>query len=812
MVRLQVDGREVEVELGTTVKGAAEAAGIRIPGLCDHPDLLPYGGCRLCIVEVEGLRGYPSSCTLPAAEGMKVTTENPVLKDMRREILGMLLSEHPSICLTCQRAGRCDQFRQPLRKVPQSMGCRYCPADGRCELQEVVEMVGLGHVDSDGPGREEVFKSPFFDRDPNLCILCGRCVRVCQEVRGLGAISFAGRGHDTRVKTAFDKQLQDVGCRFCGACVDVCPTGSLAERANRWAGPPDGCVTTTCPYCSANCQMQLEVRDGRLLRSQPVGSRLCVRGRFGLEFVDHSQRLKSPLVRTNGRLVETSWEEALQAAAQGLKGIRGTKLAVLSSGRLSNEALFMLYKFSKGLPKGALAFSDPQYAINCDPALPEDLNARAVLVVGDVGAVNPALDLELRISSRSHCIVVGPLHTLLADKASIWLRPLAGRDVQVLEGMARAVIDGGLAAKEVEAARGWDKFASYLGALDILAERAGVRADDLRKAAKMLAREESVVVVPPGCPERVAQAAANLALLTGAMFCPIPRHCNSRGVEAIRMLQELGETSSALTWDRNLRPDLYGEILGTIPEKVRGAYLVGVNPVGARSDLAAHLSHLDFLVVQDLFLTETAAMADVVLPAASFAEIDGSLTGARGPLQIRRAAHPPGRARPDWWIVSRLARAMEFPGFDEDQPETVFEEMVASRTGSCLPVEPSFFVPLQEEEGVNPARDECLDGSFWLVVDESLYRFGSGTRTGKVSDLRYLTRDRVLWIHPRDASSLEIQDGDLVTVDGEGGGIQARARHSWDLTTGTLHMNSSPLVTAAMKGRAVARVKVTRNA
>ncbi|NYT01589.1 MAG: molybdopterin-dependent oxidoreductase [Methanosarcinales archaeon] len=891
MVWLQVDGREVDVEPGTTVKAAAELAGIRIPGLCDHPDLPPYGGCRLCIVEVEGMRGYPSSCTLPVGEGMKVRTDTPALKDMRREILGMLLSEHPSICLTCQRAGRCDQVRASLRKVPQTMGCRYCPADGRCQLQEVVKMVGLDQVESAGPGSEEVVRSPFFDRDPNLCILCGRCVRVCQEVRGLGAISFTGRGHETKVGTAFDRPLQDVGCRFCGACVDSCPTGSLEERAGRWAGLAEGRVATFCPYCSANCPIELEVREGRMLRSRPGGqSRLCVRGRFGLEFVGHPDRLKSPLVRKGGRLVEASWEEALQAAARGLEGLDaaiggkgsqaaerseawqapersealqapegeeggegveggegeeggdGPGLAVLASGCLSNEALFLLYKFWQALPGKTLAFSDPKPAIDSGFALPEDLPERTVLVVGDLAAVNPALDLELRVGSTGPRIVVSALRNLLARKASVWVRPTAGAEARALEAMARAMMDEGLASPGARTARGWEEFSASLESVDRLAGESGVAAEDVRAAAWMLSGEDAVVVVGPDCPEETARAAANLALLAGASFCPLVRHCNSRGVEAMRMLQGVVEARSSGSGDYNQHQDprrdknrnTYPDLLDRIPEKMRRAYLVGDNPAGARPDLAKRLSGLDFLVVQDLFLTETAALADVVLPAASFAEIDGTLTGQHGLLGIRRAVPPPGQARPDWWIVSRLGRALGLPGLEADNQEMIFQEMVAALPGSRRQEEPSFFNRGGDEEGEVPSREQTSEGSskdtsegtsetsldvsshrsserlLWLVVGESLYRFDSGARTGRVSDLRYLTRERTVWIHPRDASALEIQDGDPVRVEMEEGSLQARARHSRDLSLGTLHMWRGPQVAAVMKGRAVARARVIR--
>ncbi|MDM7934720.1 MAG: 2Fe-2S iron-sulfur cluster-binding protein, partial [Methanothrix sp.] len=206
-MQLTIDGRQVEVPEGVSVREAARLAGIEIPGLCDHPDLEPYGGCRLCLVEIEGIRGYPSSCTTPAAEGMRVRTDTPPLAEMRRSILEIILSQHPSGCLLCDRAGRCDEVRGGMRKAPKATGCRYCPKDGRCELQRAAEQVGLDRIDHPRLSSESgVVRGPFFDRDPDLCILCGRCVRVCQA-QGSGAISFLFRGFETRIGTAYDRPL-----------------------------------------------------------------------------------------------------------------------------------------------------------------------------------------------------------------------------------------------------------------------------------------------------------------------------------------------------------------------------------------------------------------------------------------------------------------------------------------------------------------------------------------------------------------------------------------------------------------------------
>ena len=231
-IKLTIDGISLEVEKGATVLGAAQSAGIYIPTLCYHPSLQPYGGCRLCIVEIENMRGLPTSCTTPATEGMKVTTNTPQLQELRRSFLQLILTEHPNACLTCHRRERCGPYDICLRHVSVNERCVSCPNNKQCELQYLVDYIGIEEVTLPYKYRElpaDFTREPLIRRDYNLCVLCGRCVQMCADVRGIGAIGFANRGFDTVVSTAFDRPLQDSGCRFCGACVEVCPTGALMD-------------------------------------------------------------------------------------------------------------------------------------------------------------------------------------------------------------------------------------------------------------------------------------------------------------------------------------------------------------------------------------------------------------------------------------------------------------------------------------------------------------------------------------------------------------------------------------------------------
>lgn len=357
-ISLTINGQEVKAKKGMTVLEAARAADIYIPTLCYHEDLEPYGGCRLCIVEIEKARGLQPACTYPASDGMVVHTETEAVNKVRRITLELLLSNHPSICLLCERrTGKegCGPYDICLRSVAITDRCITCPANGQCELQKVIDYLGVHELRlSPMPSPYQVdTTNPFFDLDRNRCILCARCVRTCNEITGVGAIEMAYRGYAMKVATFGDKKLLESVCKSCGECVARCPVGALIPKETH---RPTQEVKTTCPYCGVGCQMYLGTKDGQVIRvsgereNEVNRGRLCVKGRFGVvEYVRHPERLTNPLIRKNGEFAEVSWDEALDEVATKLSRYQPDEVAVISSAKCTNEDNYIAQKFARAV-------------------------------------------------------------------------------------------------------------------------------------------------------------------------------------------------------------------------------------------------------------------------------------------------------------------------------------------------------------------------------------------------------------------------------------------------------------------------------
>jgi predicted molibdopterin-dependent oxidoreductase YjgC len=353
-ITVKFNDKEVEGDSSMTVLEVARAGAVYIPTLCADPDLKPYGGCRLCLVEIEKMRGLQTACTTPARDGMIVKLDTPYVQRIRKQVLELIVSDHPGDCLMCARDPHCPQFNVCLRDDVVSPRCVVCPRNGTCELQQVVEYVGLKEVRYRRTHREAELdtSNSFFYRDHDKCIYCARCVRVCEEVQGVAAIDLGNRGKHAKIVTALDAPLAESNCESCGQCMAKCPVGAIVIKNYR--GEPQREVQTICPYCGVGCSLHLQVKDEKIIGSrgdragQANRGSLCVKGQFGQEFVSHPDRLTTPLVKKNGQLVEATWEDAIALVADRFVANRG-KFAALASAKCTNEENYLFQKFARGV-------------------------------------------------------------------------------------------------------------------------------------------------------------------------------------------------------------------------------------------------------------------------------------------------------------------------------------------------------------------------------------------------------------------------------------------------------------------------------
>ena len=400
-MRLTIDDRTVTALAGESVLQCALRHLIYIPHLCTQPNLPAFGACRMCVVEVDGMRGFLTSCTTPAADGMVVRTDTPALTELRRKILELILLEHPSTCLVCEKQALCEQYRPAASKAGRTTGCHTCNNKEICAVHALSHELNLTQLPVPPLYRNFPLErsDPFIDRDLNLCILCGRCVRVCKAHQGQATIDFVGRGSHTRIGAAFGRSLTEAGCRFCGSCIDVCPTGSLADRYAKWFGEADRYTATTCTLCDAACALTVHTVRRHAVMARAVNTRvpICVLGRFAIpEFLNGTDRMKSPRIRTGERRREVPWPRALADAAERLRPFIGDRFALVCDGTSTLEDRYVFQQFTREV------MQSPHY-IELPPdergvargALPAEV--RAVLMTGDFVDADRLQQLDLLI-------------------------------------------------------------------------------------------------------------------------------------------------------------------------------------------------------------------------------------------------------------------------------------------------------------------------------------------------------------------------------------------------------------------------------
>lgn len=920
MPTLTIDNQRVSAPDGATILEAARGAGIHIPTLCHHPDLSNVGACRMCVVSVEKARGVQTACTTPVTEGMVVSTNSPDAVATRRFVLEMLLSDHPNECMTCE-------------------------VNGDCELQDLVYDYDVPWPEHNGRRHTYLINpdpNPFIFIDRNKCILCGRCVRACGEIQNRDVWSFAMRGFETKLVAGADEFMLDAGCESCGQCVAYCPTGALFDKMSVGKGRAGQTqkVRTTCAYCGVGCTFDLNVRHtstgagGRVIRvtsaqDAPVnGLALCVKGRYGYDYVHNSERLTRPLVRakwldaaeverqvtgnrwtvignaekrrspvtdhrspvTDDTFIAVDWDTALDVIANKLAAEKmqhgGRSFAMLASAKCTNEENYLFAKFTRQLMGSnnvdhcarlchastvvGLAASFGSGAMtNTISDIAAD--SRSIFVIGsNTTEQHPVIGTKLRRAKRQRgakLIVADPRQIGIAEVADLHLRHRPGTDVALLNGLMHVIIREGWhdAAFIAERTEGFEELAATVAKYTphLTSEITGVPAADIERAAQMLAEHRpGALVYAMGITQHKAGVAnvmscANLQMLLGNMGVPGGGVNPLRGQNNVQGACDMGalpnvhsgyqpvtNPNSQTKFEAAWGVPLPNQVGLTVTEMIHAAergdvrclYIVGENPMTSDPDLAhvqVSLDKTEFIVLQELFFSETAAFADVILPAASFAEKEGTFTNTERRIQrVRKAVEPPGEARLDTWIITELAQrliALNAATPDPAAPWFAWPQ----RTAPEIMAEINALTP--SYAGVTYRRLEAGAPLLWPVPDEGhpgtpilhvgkftrglgrfaavdhappgerpdeeypvvmttgrvLYHWHGGEMTRRANGLLAVYPEALVEISSEDAQRLGVADGDMVRLVSRRGAVEAKAwvteRVSRDLVFTTFH-------------------------
>jgi NADH dehydrogenase/NADH:ubiquinone oxidoreductase subunit G len=604
-VSLKIDGKAVKVSEGTNLIDAAESVGIHIPNLCYLKGMRGIGACRLCLIEVEGGKAPVVGCITRAKEGMVVNTSTERIQEMRKFIIDLILSMHPLDCMTCTKAGVCN-----LQQYAYDFEIR----------ESSLTRKKFGYPIDEA--------NPFIKRDPDYCILCGRCVRVCKE-QGTNVLDFMGRGVGAKVATAMDKPLQESACTFCGSCVDACPVNALLE-ADRWRKGREWeykTTSTVCLSCGNGCDIVTSTNEGAVMKvnaGAPEGSAekyICAIGRFGFDSLTSDSRVTVPMKRVGRALQETTWQDAFDIVSKKLKK-SGKNIGIISSAGILNQDASVLSKLASGVIKTknidttASLYTDAD-SMKLSDSADMDTSDLIVLAGHDTSQwdrISPALDATVRkrVARGAKLIVLNEHETKIGSVATVDIK---GNVASVLAQIAKSLIEGGAkTAKELESAV------------------SGVKTtEESAKAAELLSGAHTPVLL---CAPSLFHAANNLSLLKPVRVIAVPLEANARGVVAAGLVTS-GKT--------------YGEML---KGGVDTLYIVGEVPETRRPKV-------DFLVVQTSFMNETARHADVVLPSATYLESKGSMTDYLGRTkEVKRVVPPPGSAKQHRDIVIELSKAL----------------------------------------------------------------------------------------------------------------------------------------------------------
>jgi len=871
LVNITIDGKKIQADAGQTIIQAARAAGIEIPVLCDHPALPPEGACRICVVEIENQRALQTACTFPVAEGMVIHTRSPRVVEARKFTLELLLSDHPLDCMTCDATGDC-----LLQDLAYEYGVKEVRFEGRRHAYPV-----------DDP-------NPFIQVDRNKCILCTRCVRACRYINGVEAIHVFQRGFDAYIGFGADGPMAESPCEFCGSCVVVCPTAALYPKMAVGQGRiwQTQKVQTTCPYCGVGCQIVLEVKDNRIIKVDPAWDGpanhgwTCVKGRFGLDFVHHPDRLTKPMVRQYlldgtgkpkgdlGDWVEVDWETALDITAGRLRGICDThgpdSIGILTSAKCLNEENYLMNKFARQVLRTnnidhcarlchsstvaglAISYGSGAMSNSIDDVVEQ---AAAFFVIGsNTTEQHPVIGMRIRQAVRQRgaiLIVADPRRIPLTDFAVLHLRHRPGTDVALINGLMHIILSNGWEDKEFIASRteGFEDFKAVVMTYPPkrVAEITGVPVEQLQQAAELMASHKPMAVLwAMGITQHTTgvnnvMSLANLQMLLGNMGIPGGGVNPLRGQNNVQGACDLGGLPNVYPAYqpvsseevRQRFEDAWGatseakvgmavtEIIPAIPGgKIRALYILGEDPVMSDPD-TPHVRHcleqVDFLVLQELFPSETSRYADVLLPGVSFAEKTGTFTNTERRIQlVRKAIEPVGEAREDWRIIADLAKRLlaaekrplkpaPYAGWDYENTAQIMDEIAAlapSYAGvshARLERGETFQWPVKDEnhpgtpilhigkftrglgrfspvEHIPPAEMPDNEYPMVLTTGRVLYHWHGGQMSRRSKGLLDIYPEPLIEISEEDAARLGLNGGKRVRVTSRRGSIEAQAQ------------------------------------
>ncbi len=864
MVTAEIDGVAVTVPAGTSIMRAAQERGTKVPKLCATDSVEPFGSCRLCLVEIEGRKGTPASCTTPLEAGMKVRTQSPRLAKLRKGVMELYISDHPLDCLTC-------------------------PANGDCELQDMAGAVGLREVRYGYQGENHLVadkdeSNPYFTFDPTKCIVCSRCVRACEEVQGTFALTIEGRGFASKVASGTTDFLNSE-CVSCGACVQACPTSTLMEKSVIEKGQPEHSVITTCAYCGVGCSFKAEMQGSEVVRMVPHKDgkanhgHSCVKGRFAWGYATHKDRVLKPMIRAKitDPWREVSWDEAINYAASEFKRIQAKygrdAIGGITSSRCTNEETFLVQKMIRAAfgnnnvdTCARVCHSPTGYGLGTTlgtSAGTQDFDSVDQTDVIMIMGANPtdahpvfASRMKRRLRQGAKLIIVDPRRIDLVKTAHVAadhhlpLRP--GTNVAIINALAHVVVTEGLVKEDYVAERCdkesfdvWRKFvAEPRNSPEALEAVTGVPAADVRAAARLYATGgNAAIYYGLGVTEHsqgstTVMGIANLAMATGNIGRVGVGVNPLRGQNNVQGSCDMGSfphefsgyrhvSNTAVreqfehVWKVALESEPGLRISNMFDAAIDGTFM-GLYVQGediAQSDpntqhVQAALSAMECVVVHDLFLNETASYAHVFLPGSSFLEKDGTFTNAERRISRVRQAIPPMAGLADWEATIALSNAMGYP-MNYKHPSEIMDEIAAltptfagvsyariDELGSiqwpCNDKAPTGtptmhigqfvrgkgkfmvteFVPTEER---TTARFPLI-----LTTGRILSQYNVGAQTARTQNTVWHDED-VLEIHPFDAESRGIRDGDLVALGSRTGETALRARISERMQPGVVY-------------------------